>query len=147
MKILVCGTREWIEQRPIEDVLRLLPKDALVIQGGARGADNIAGFVAKNVLGMKVRAYPVDNKLDGPWPAAGVRRNMRMLASENPHEGDGTSVDFGLAFTLTQELTRGTAHMVETMTLGEIPVVTIFYKKSSWAKSLESFKKEIEDLC
>ncbi len=38
-------------------------------------------FVASRALlrGLPVEAYPVDQALDGPWPAAGHRRNRRML--------------------------------------------------------------------
>lgn len=144
MKVLVCGPRIWVEQQPILDVLRLLPQDTLVVHGGARGVDNIAGFVAKNLLGLQVRSYPVDHSLDGAWPAAGVRRNLRMLASENPHESDGTLVDLALVFTLTEEFSKGTGHMAKTLALGEVPFLKVFYRKSGWANTLESLKKQVE---
>jgi hypothetical protein len=118
MKVLVCGPRTWIEQKPIHDVLALLPSDTVLVHGGARGVDNIAGYVAKELLGLKVRAYPVDHKLDGPWPGAGPRRNLRMLASENPYETEGTFVNLGLAFGVAEELSAGTGHMYKLLTLG-----------------------------
>lgn len=144
MKVLVCGPRIWVEQKPILDVLKLFPPDTLVVHGGARGADNITGFVAESLLGLQVRAYPVNHNLDGPWPAAGARRNLRMLASENPHEGDGSYVDLALAFTLTEEFSKGTGHMAKTLALGEVPFLKVFYRKSGWANTLESLKKQVE---
>jgi len=38
-------------------------------------------FVAEHVHaeGYRVKSFPVDRRLDGDWPAAGPRRNRRML--------------------------------------------------------------------
>lgn len=108
MKILVCGPRIWLEQKPIEQVLRQFPRGTLV-HGGARGADVICGYVAEQ-LGFEVRAYPVDEALDGPWPAAGHFRNARMLRSEHPHS-TGSYVDVALVFALAEALSKGTANM------------------------------------
>lgn len=113
MKVLVCGPRKWMEQKPIEEVLRQFPAGTIIVQGGARGADSIAGFVGE-ILGFEVREYAVDSALDGPWPAAGVQRNLRMLRAEHP-SSDGAYVDVGIAFKLKEELSVGTGHMVEFM--------------------------------
>lgn len=144
MKVLVCGPRVWVEQQPILDVLKLFPPDTLVIHGAARGVDNIAGFVAKSLLNLQVRAYPVNHDLDGAWPAAGVRRNLRMLASENPHAGDGTYVDIALVFTLSEVFSKGTGHMAKTLALGEVPYLKVFYQKREWPNTLECLKKQVE---
>jgi len=146
VKVLVCGTRKWVEQQPIEDILRLFPRDTTIIQGGASGVDNIAGYVARDILGMPMRAYPVNHSKDGPWPGAGIRRNLRMLATENPYETDGTYVDLGLAFKLTPEISRGTGHMADQMRAGEIPVAEILYTKGRWSKFLESLENKWEKL-
>src|SRR6478752_4518305 len=45
MKLLVCGPRVWLSQKPIEEVLRQFPRGTILVQGGAAGADSIAGFV------------------------------------------------------------------------------------------------------
>lgn len=102
-----------MDQKPIEEVLRQFPAGTIIVQGGARGADSIAGFVGE-ILGFEVREYAVDSALDGPWPAAGVQRNLRMLKAEHP-SSDGTYVDVGIAFKLKEELSVGTGHMVEFM--------------------------------
>ena len=110
MKVLVCGPRIWLEQKPIEEALRTFPTGTILVHGGARGADVIAGFVGE-LFGFEVREYAVDHALDGPWPAAGVRRNSRMLRGEHP-SSDGTFVDVGIGFRLAPEFSRGTGNMV-----------------------------------
>lgn len=136
VKVLICGPRNWLEQRPVEDVLRLLPKGTTVIHGGAPGVDMIAGFVAKDILGLRVRSYPVDHALDGPWPGAGPRRNERMLNSEHPGP-DGHLVDLGLSFKRQEALTAGTRSMSGLMRSRDVPVMEILWTKGSWAKTLE----------
>ena len=138
MKLLVCGPRDWIEQKPIEDVLRHFPEGTIVVHGKARGVDIIAGFVAE-FLGMPVRAYPVDNSKDGPWPRAGVLRNHRMLSSEHPSP-DGTRVDLGIAFKRQPTLTAGTGDMVRRLRRAGVPVLEILWKPSTWDKYLESLE-------
>lgn len=79
--ILVFGSRDWTDERVIRAWLSRLPAGSRIVHGAARGADSIAGDVARE-LGLEAKAYPVDEALDGPWPAAGIRRNQRMLDSE-----------------------------------------------------------------
>ena len=131
MKVLVCGPRVWLEQRPIEEVLRAFPPGTLLVHGGARGADSVAGFVGE-LLGFEVREYAVDHELDGPWPAAGVRRNLRMLRAEHP-SSDGTFVDVGIGFKLRPELSRGTGDMVHLLHVASpaIEVREIYYAKGA----------------
>jgi hypothetical protein len=111
MKVLVCGSREWVEQAPIERELRKLPPGTIIVHGACRGADNIAGYVAKQ-LGFEVRAYPVSNE---EWkkfgPAAGYLRNAKMLAEEHPDK-TGVYVDLVLAFHRDPSLGKGTRNMV-----------------------------------
>jgi len=124
MKVLICGPRVWKEPRPIVDVIRELPQGTIVVHGGARGVDSIAGYVAKR-LGLEVRAYPVDHALDGPWPAAGPRRNIRMLTSEHPCRQDGCFIDVGIAFKLQEEISKGTGHMARTMRAVRDPKIVV----------------------
>ena len=91
LTILVCGSRDFTDRPTIRAWLARFPAGTTVIHGAARGADTLAGEVAAE-LGFTVRPYPVDPALDGPWPAAGIRRNARMLAAE-------PSVSRCLAFT------------------------------------------------
>ncbi len=48
-----------------------------LVEGEARGADKGSRAWAE-MRGVVVRPVPVDHTQDGPWPAAGVRRNARM---------------------------------------------------------------------
>lgn len=87
------GSREWVDQGPIERELKKLPPGATVIHGACRGADNIAGDVAAR-LGFTVRAYPAQWEQHGR-KAAGPRRNQQMLEEEHlPKE----PYDFALCF-------------------------------------------------
>lgn len=117
MKVLVCGPRKWLEQKPIQEVLYQFPPGTILVQGGARGADIIAGFVGE-LLGFEVREYAVDHGLDGEWPAAGILRNGRMLAAEHPSP-DGSYIDVGIAFKQQEVLSKGTADMVRRLRAAE----------------------------
>jgi len=109
VKVLVCGSRRWLDQGAIERELRKLPPGTVVIHGAAAGADNIAGYVAKDILGFEVRAYPAD------WAkyrrGAGPVRNRQMLREEHP-DADGEHIDKVLAFHEDPELGKGTRDMV-----------------------------------
>ena len=101
MLILVCGDRNWNDAIPINNAL--LQYDAkvdIIIHGGARGADSIAGYVAKQ-LGFQVRVFPANWDLYGR--AAGPIRNRQML-NEKP--------DLVLAFHSDIERSKGTKNMV-----------------------------------
>lgn len=53
------------------------------VHGTARGVDTLVSEWAKT-QGFTVKPYPIDNAIDGPWPAAGCRRNERMLNDARP---------------------------------------------------------------
>ena len=108
MKVLVCGSRDWVDQAAIERELRKLPPGTILVHGAARGADNIAGYVGKR-LGFIVRAYPAD--WDQYPKAAGPIRNSRMLKEEHP-DPEGVYIDLVLAFYLDPNLGKGTRDMV-----------------------------------
>lgn len=88
LKILVCGDQNWRDEKKINVRLAQLAgtaeasvptemKKISVIHGDARGADRIAGEVAKR-MGMTVVAVPAE--WDGPLKkAAGPVRNRKML--------------------------------------------------------------------
>lgn len=84
-RVIICGSRDWTDPEPIERMLRRLKaihqERLVVVHGGARGADKTAEAAAR-LLGIRVEGFPVDHKLDGPWPGAGPRRNARMLRAK-----------------------------------------------------------------
>jgi hypothetical protein len=116
--ILACGSRDyrdrsviylalaaqqwkWIEEREVEQ------EPILVIHGGARGADTLAGQCAAE-LGYEVKAFPAD--WDQYGKRAGILRNLQML-DEQP--------DLVLAFGEG----RGTNHTVAEAKRRNIPVL------------------------
>ncbi len=110
MKVLVFGSRRWIEQTPIERRLRQLPSGTTIVHGAAAGADNIAGYVA-GLLGLPVKPYPANWVLHGK--AAGPIRNQFML-DDNP------DLDLALGFILKGS--PGSTDMLRRAKLANIPV-------------------------
>lgn len=79
----------------IRSLIRELPYHTVVIHGACpTGADSIAHWEAMR-HGLRVETYPVDHELDGPWPAAGPKRNSRMIRESKPEFcfGFATSAD------------------------------------------------------
>jgi len=116
MKVLVCGSRFWLNQRPIQDRLSQLPPGTTIIHGACKGADNIAGFVAE-ILGFPVRPYPAQWEKYGN--GAGHIRNQHMLDREHTPE---EPIDLVIAFDMGGS---GTNDMRERSTKAGIAVETI----------------------
>lgn len=74
--VVVCGSRTWNDAAIISRRLKKLPRGTIIRHGGARGADNLAGRVARS-LGFKVEEFKADWGRYGK--AAGFRRNIDML--------------------------------------------------------------------
>ena len=82
MKFLVCGGRDFNDEGMVRAVLgRLLRPGDVVVHGAARGADSLAGKVARE-MGNEVRPYPANWRLHGK--AAGPIRNAEMIDLERP---------------------------------------------------------------
>ena len=117
MKVLVCGSRKWLDQGAIMRELVKLPDGTIVVHGACRGADNIAAYVAKELLGFEVRAYPA------PWERfgkrAGILRNQMMLKKQHL---DDEPIDKVLAFHKELAIGGGTADMVRRAEAAGIPV-------------------------
>ena len=74
---IVCGDRNWQAPVPIQRFLEGLPTGrAVVITGGAAGADTVAWNIAKR---MGHRAVRVDAPWDSYGKRAGPVRNQWML--------------------------------------------------------------------
>ena len=101
MNVLICGDRDWWEMMPIVRVIDLLPEGTTVIHGAARGADAIAGTIAKN-RGLTVLSFPAE------WTryhkGAGPIRNKQMLDKGKP--------DLVIYFHHALEDSKGTKNMV-----------------------------------
>lgn len=107
MKVLVFGSREWVEEKPIHRELSKLPPETIIVHGAQRGADNIAGYVAEK-LGFEVRPYPAD--WDRLKLGAGPVRNAKMLAKEHPDPA-GVFFDLALCFHKDPGLGKGSKQM------------------------------------
>lgn len=102
MRLLVCGGRDFNDQRAVFAILdrvrrRLAARGeplAVLIHGDAPGADRLANRWAE-INAIRREPYPADWK--GQGNAAGVLRNQRMLDQGLPDRviafpgGDGTA--------------------------------------------------------
>lgn len=104
MKILITGSRECTDITLVKNAIAFAAgppdnfKNALVIQGGARGADALAARAARE-LGIEVLQVDADWKQHGR--RAGFIRNKQMV-DEGP--------DICLAFFKQGAGNRGTSH-------------------------------------
>lgn len=110
MKVLICGDRNWSDRGRIREVLSELPANTVVVHGGAKGADSLAGEVAEE-LGFATRVYPYIGALGR---AGGPARN-RQMAEDNP--------DTALVIAFHPDLakSKGTANMVKVVAPKHLP--------------------------
>jgi hypothetical protein len=80
--ILVCGSRSWHDGEAIKSRLRTFGPNAVVMHGGALGADTLAGRAAHD-LGLRVWEVKADWKKYGR--RAGPLRNIAMLEKRPDH--------------------------------------------------------------
>lgn len=86
MRILVCGGRDYQDIPALHQVLdyyRAALPITVLGHGDARGADVRARAWAR-LRGIPHEDYPVDQRIDGPWPGAGMARNRRMFNTFKP---------------------------------------------------------------
>lgn len=80
MRILVTGSREWVDSALVREVLSLAPQpysQHVLVHGDCpRGLDRMAARIAAE-LGFQVEAHPADWSHQGR--AAGVLRNQLMV--------------------------------------------------------------------
>jgi hypothetical protein len=116
VRVLVCGSRDWGDRRPIAIALIRLPLNAIVVHGAAsrkikgveQSADMIADAAART-LGMAVEPHPADWKAEPR--RGGILRNVEMLDS---------GIDAVLAF--QRNGSRGTQHTIDEARRRGIPV-------------------------
>lgn len=85
-RVLVYGSRTWDDDSAIQHAIATLPDDAVVIHGGARGADEMAGRAARK-RGLAVEVFRADWGRHGR--AAGPIRNQLMLDEGRPTDAIG----------------------------------------------------------
>lgn len=68
MRVLVCGGRDFSDTALLARTLNDLSRTEIVdciIEGGARGADRMAGYWARKHR-VDLLIFPVDTSIDGP---------------------------------------------------------------------------------
>lgn len=113
MRILITGSRDWDVPSVMAQALlsAIPPRTALstvVVHGGAKGADTLAGVMAR-VLSAQVEVHPADWTQHGK--AAGPIRNKHMVS---------LGADLCLAFIKNDS--RGATHCAELAEKAGIPV-------------------------
>ena len=80
-RLLVCGSRYWINREAILKKLRTYPKNTVLIHGACKGADSLAASIGRE-LGFDTISFPAD------WAryrkGAGPIRNQQMLDEGKP---------------------------------------------------------------
>ena len=114
MRYLFCGSRtldgSWTIWNALQRIVANEGLDNTIVHGGARGADETAGYYAER-FGLKVEVHMADWGTHGK--AAGPIRNKKMLDS---------GVDAVYAFTTgTLAESKGTANMVAQATKAGVP--------------------------
>lgn len=111
IRVLICGDRNWSHLLDIENFIKSLPSDTVIIEGECRGADLMAkSFALKYHL--QVEKFPANWKKYGK--GAGIIRNKEMLDKGNP--------DFVVAFHNNLAESKGTRNMVKQAKDKGIPV-------------------------
>ena len=108
--ILICGDRNWKDVETIENFVRSLPPDTVIIHGDCRGADKIADKAAKE-YGLRVEGFSA--KWEEYGRAAGPIRNKRMILEGKP--------DRVVAFHDDVSKSRGTADMLKQARKQRVP--------------------------
>jgi ribA/ribD-fused uncharacterized protein len=108
-RLLITGSRDWIDEAPITAEISQLPRGSVVIHGGAKGADAIADRVAR-FFGFTVEVYEADWERLGK--RAGIVRNQEMLSQSRPTRA--------AAFPLPQSV--GTNDMIRRCRKAGVPI-------------------------
>jgi len=82
MIVLMCGDRNWTNEKIIEEYIKILPSTAVIIHGGCRGADKISGRLGRKHNHVVI-VYEAEWEMFGR--GAGPRRNEEMLMDGKPN--------------------------------------------------------------
>lgn len=117
---MISGWRGIASEAEIRDELLQLPRGSTIMHGGAKGADTIAGKIARR-LGLHVKVYAPEWDVHGKH--AGLVRNDYMISRSPimliafcPRKMDHSSGMY------THHVTRGTGHAIGRAKKAKIPV-------------------------
>lgn len=112
MRIIVCGSRNWVDYNAITSRLDRLPENAVIVHGGAPGADRLAAMWAE-LTRHETEEHKAD--WDRHGKAAGPIRNQEMVDA---------GADLAIAFRLNGA-SRGTDDCIRRATSAGIPVEVV----------------------
>lgn len=113
MYILICGGRDWTDLEKIEKEILKLPKSAIIVEGGSRGAERCAAYAARDNE-YRVRESVADWDVYGE--SAGHIRNEQMIKTY--------SITAALVFHNNLFHSKGeTRHMVSLLEREGIPYI------------------------
>ncbi|TES86921.1 DUF2493 domain-containing protein [Candidatus Aerophobetes bacterium] len=101
IRVLICGSRNWTDEETIEDYIKTLPPQSVIIHGNCKGADKIAQRLA---LKHGHSEIPFKAKWGKNGRKAGPIRNREMLDKGDP--------DFVVAFNDDIQSSKGTKDMI-----------------------------------
>ena len=107
MKLAIVGSRNYAHLNEVERYVSNLPKDTIIISGGAAGVDMEAVNVARKV-GLNYKT--ILPQWDKYGKVAGLRRNLLIIAE----------ADEVIAF--WDGKSRGTKHSIDIAKMSHIPV-------------------------
>lgn len=132
LRVLVTGSRFWENAQRMLDVLQVVFKsdpDALLVHGGAPGADHLAGRLWR-AMGGRDEIHEANWRLHGK--AAGPIRNTLMVKK---------GADLCIAFR-THTQNRGTEHCVALAKRAGIPVLEVWEHPAVADSDLETISEE-----
>lgn len=126
--LLICGDRKWQDEGIIRHLVegtalkcKRQGEPLIIVEGEAKGADQIAGKVAEE-LGLQLEKFPALWNQFGR--GAGPIRNKAMLEHLNKYaDGGGTVLCFAFHHDLTAS--KGTKDMVRRARKSGIPTYVI----------------------
>ena len=125
MKIGIVGSRTFTDLGLVEDYIRNLPLDSIIISGGARGVDSCAAKVARD-KGLQVVEYLPDYEMYGR--RAPLLRNITIINSS----------DYLIAFWDGQS--HGTKHVIDYCKKHN-KSITVY--KNRWIRNISFTVKEM----
>lgn len=128
MKMLICGDREWDDLAAIQHLVtgtklwcEILGEEYIVIEGGASGADTMAGDAARY---LSIEVWEIPARWERYGKAAGPRRNQVMLELLKKAASEGETV-VCYAFHDDIRKSKGTADMVKRCKKEGIPTYIV----------------------
>lgn len=122
MKVIACGSRNWIDKDRITYILENLPANTIIIEGGARGADAICRIVAKK---LEFETITENAEWEKYGKVAGPIRNRAMIDKYQP-------IDQVIAFHNDIDNSKGTKDMVNYALIKHIPVLLVTKDTLRW---------------